>query len=265
MFRLKRKHVDEGALIAEQRKHILSKGTDFFIRESYNTLRTNLNFSLTDQGCKVIALTSTIPQEGKSITSLNLAVSFAEVGKKVLIIDADMRKPKIHKLLQMKSKPGLSNLLIRECSIDEAIKTDTKYGVDAIVSGDIPPNSTQLLESDALDEILSILKSRYDYIIIDTPPINIVIDACILVKHTSGVVFVIKQNYAKKDAIVNAVRQIEYSKGRILGFVFNDIADKSLLQFTNYKYKKYRYNSYKRYKYTSSSELPAADMRDKKS
>ena len=253
MIKIRRKKIDTNMLVAQEREHILSQDTDFFIRESYNTLRSNVTFSLTGKGCKIVAVTSTNPGEGKSITALNIAVAYAEINKKVLLIDCDLRKPKVHRLLEIKPTPGLSNILIDESAPGEAIQKLDKYGIDVIASGDIPPNSTQLLESEQLEELFEYVKDKYDFVILDTPPINIVIDACILAKHTSGIIYVIKQDYAKKDHILNAVRQLEFSQGRIIGFVLNDITDKGILNFTyNSKYGKNHYSRHK-YEYKTSS------------
>lgn len=239
------KKTDKYILFAQEREHILSQDTDFFIRESYNTLRSNVTFSLTGKGCKIISVTSTNPGEGKSITSLNLAIAYAEIGKKVLLIDCDLRKPKVHRLLDIKSSPGISNILINECEPSDAVRKIDKYGIDVIASGDIPPNSTQLLESEQFGKILDVFRDGYDYIIIDTPPVNVVIDACILAKYTSGIVYVIKMGYAKKDTVVNAVKQIEFSQGRIVGFVMNDVSDKGILNLPYAgKYRKKGYSGY---------------------
>lgn len=244
---IKKKMQDVGMFINQEREYILSDKTDFFVREAYNTLRSNITFSLTDKGCKIVAVTSTNPGEGKSITALNISTAYAEINKKVLLVDCDLRKPKVHKLLKIKSAPGLSNVLIDEIKPSESIQTIGQYGIDVITAGDIPPNSTQLLESEQLNELLEYVKDKYDYVILDTPPINVVIDACILAKHTNGIIYVIKQSYAKKDHIFNAVRQLEFSQGKIIGFVLNDINDKKALNLPykgKYKYKKYGYSAY---------------------
>lgn len=279
MINFKRKKADANTLVVQEREHILSQESDFFIREAYNTLRSNITFSLTDKGCKVIAVTSTNPSEGKSITSLNIAVSYAEINKKVLLIDCDLRKPKLHKLLKIKSTPGFSNVLIDENEPNDVIQKIDEYGIDVITSGDIPPNSTQLLESEQLIEMLDYVKERYDYVILDTPPINIVIDACILAKHTSGIIYVIKQSYAKKDHIINAVKQLEFSQGRIIGFVLNDIVDKGIVNlpyssklrkksYTGYKYKAYKdeeeKNDVKKNEKSKQNERPKQNVKVKK-
>ena len=204
-MKLWRKKTDSNMLVVQEREHILSQKTDFFIRESYNTLRSNVTFSLTGKGCKTVAVTSTNPGEGKSITALNLAIAYAEINKRVLLIDCDLRKPKIHRLLEIIPSPGLSNILINQNAPEQTIQRIEQFNIDVITSGDIPPNSTQLLESEQLEELLDYANDKYDYVILDTPPINVVIDACILAKYTSGIIYIIKQDFAKKDSIINAV------------------------------------------------------------
>ena len=240
-MKLWHKKTDSNMLVVQEREHILSQKTDFFIRESYNTLRSNVTFSLTGKGCKTVAVTSTNPGEGKSITALNLAIAYAEINKRVLLIDCDLRKPKIRRLLEIIPSPGLSNILINQNAPEQTIQRIEQFNIDVITSGDIPPNSTQLLESEQLEELLDYANDKYDYVILDTPPINVVIDACILAKYTSGIIYIIKQDFAKKDSIINAVKQLEFSQGRIIGFVLNDIVDKGLLNFAyNSKYGKGR-------------------------
>jgi len=242
------KNNDEQVLVAQEQTSILNSETDFYIHEAYNTLRSNITFSFGGKGCKIVEVTSTNPGEGKSITSLNTAIAFAEANKKVLIVDADMRRPKLHRLLDMKAKPGLSNILVNECDVKDAIR---KYNnIDVICAGEIPPNSTTLLESEGLEGFFEGIKDDYDYIIIDTPPVNSVVDSCILAKYTSGIVFVIKQNCAKKEHIVSAVSQLEFAGGKIIGFVLNDIIDKSLISIG--KYRKLKSSRYKKYKSYSS-------------
>lgn len=257
-----RKKIDTNMIVAQEREYILSENTDFFIREAYNTLRSNITFSLTGKGCKIVAVTSTNPSEGKSITALNIAASYAEIKKRVLLIDCDLRKPKVHRLLKIKSTPGLSNILIDESEPAETIQKHEQYGIDVIASGDIPPNSTQLLETERLEELFEYAKDKYDFVILDTPPINVVIDACILAKHTSGIVYVIRQNYAKKDHILNAVKQLEFSQGHIIGFVLNNITSKGFLKLAGSKYGGNHYSSYK-YEYGTHNSGHKAQKKEK--
>ncbi len=223
--------------ISEQRKYILNKNTDFSVREAYNALRSNITFSIIGEKCKVISFTSTLPSEGKSINALNVALSFADVGKRVLLIDCDLRKPKLHSLLNIESTPGFSNVIVGDCDIDSAIRRVPGYAIDVITSGDIPPISTRLLESDEINDFFYYIKKDYDYIILDTPPIEVVIDSCILAKYTNGTVYVVRENYASKEKILRAVKQLEFAGGKILGFVLNGINVKKTFPLSSYKYK----------------------------
>ncbi len=246
-MRIFKKKKSKSEILAQECNNVLTLKSDFFIREAYNTLRSNISFSFAKKGCKIVEITSTNPSEGKSITAVNVALAFAEVNKKVLLIDADMRRPKVHRLLQLNSVPGLSNVLVGDCEVSTAIQ---KYkDIDVLCSGENVPNSTALLESDSLEEFFHNLSKDYDYIIIDTPPVNTVVDGCIIAQYTSGIVFVIRQDYAKKEHIVSAVNQIEFAGGKIIGFVLNNVSGKKLISFN--KYRKYDYKGYRRYAYKS--------------
>lgn len=233
-------------MIKEERQHILSASSDFFIREAYKTLRTNVFFSLTgDESSKVVLVTSSLQSEGKSITALNLAISFAQTDRKVIIIDCDLRKPKLARLLQTSSPVGLSNLLM-----DANLKTDAVVhteipNLDAMLSGDIPPNPSELLSSPRMQRLLEELKNEYDYIVLDTPPVNVVIDAVALAPNVDGVLFVVRANQSERGPVIHAVEQLEYAKGKILGFVLNGVE----LESTSYGYGKRRYGGYRRYGY----------------
>ena len=235
---------EEKVLIEEEQRYILRKDSPFIIREAYNKLRSNIMYSLPGKGCKVIAVTSTFAGEGKSINTLNIALSHAEIGKKVLLVDCDLRRPKVHRLIGVESAPGFSNLLVGECSFKDAVKHIEGVDIDILCSGSIPPNSTSLLESEALYEFLESVKGDYDYIFFDTPPVHIVIDCCIIAKYLNGVVFVIRDNFVKKEKLMAAVQQMEIAGGKVIGFILNSTGGKGML-FGGYGYKRgYRYNNY---------------------
>ena len=138
---LRRKNETEVSRIEEERKYILSRNSDFFIREAYKALRTNVMFSLADEeNCKVVIVTSAMKSEGKSITAVNLAVSFAEMNNKVLIVDCDLRRPKLGRLLQLDTKVGLSNVLLHPELLEDAIQSSTIPNLDVLPTGDVPPN-----------------------------------------------------------------------------------------------------------------------------
>ena len=191
------------------------------------------------KGCKVVEFTSCGMSDGKSINVLNTAITFAETNVKVLLIDCDLRRPNINRLLARKSSPGLTNVLVNACSLEEAIVRIDDYNLDVIFSGYLPPNPSELLSSDAFAELMKTLKERYDYIFIDTPPVSAVIDAAVISKHTNGAVIVVRPGSTKKEELVNVVSQLEFADAKIVGFVLNCVED----EHGGYYYRgKYKYN-----------------------
>ena len=237
---------DDATRIEVERRNILSEKSDFFIRESYKTLRTNVTFALTDESsCKVLIVTSAMQSEGKSITAINLAISYAEMNQRVLLVDCDLRRPKLARLLSMKGKVGLSNLLIQPELLGKAVRDSGVQNLDVILAGDVPPNPSELLGSSRMKKLIESLRENYDYITLDTPPVNMVTDACVLVPQSSGVLFVVRAGLSERGAVVHAVEQLEYSKAKILGFVLNEVQRES----GYYGYRKYGYKQYRRYGY----------------
>lgn len=209
--------------VPNQRRHILNKNSSFHIKEAYKTLRTNIRFFLHSDCCKKIGITSGSMGEGKSITILNLAISFAEDGKKVLLIDGDMRRPALARLLVEKAAPGLSNVLAGLTDVDEAIREDIYPNLDLLFSGDIPPNPSELLGSEQMSQMLETLSERYDYILVDSPPVNIVADTCVIANMLDGVLYLVRQNKTEKDSVRRGVNQLQLTGAKLLGFVMNGI------------------------------------------
>ena len=238
--------------ILEESRHILNPKTNFYIREAYNTLRTNVIFSLTgDEKCKVVVVTSSNPGEGKSITAVNLAISLSETDKRVLIVDCDMRKPKLHRLLDMKSDAGVSDVLVEPEKLTESIlRCRNGENLYALLAGRIPPNPSELLGSQRMQRLLASCRENFDYIILDTPPVNMVTDAVVLTPFADGTLFVVRANMSERGPVLHAMEQLEYSQSKILGVVFNGID----MQKTDYGYKKYGYRryGYKKYGYYGS-------------
>lgn len=235
---------------AAQRRMLLNSNSSFYIQEAYNTLRTNIRFAIPGEGCKRLCLTSGLASEGKSTTILNLAISFAETGGKVLLIDGDMRRPSLARLLIEKASPGLSNVLAGLVEAEEAIHKNVRPNLDMIFSGEIPPNPLELLGHPRMKALVDAMSSRYDYILIDTPPVSIVSDACEVANVTDGVLFLVRQNSTEKDAVIRGIKQLELSNSRLLGFVMTGIMDEGS---KSYKYR-YRYRYRYRYKYKYQSK-----------
>lgn len=236
--------------IADDRKHILTSKSGFYLREAYKTLRTNVNFALADtEGCKVILVTSAMQSEGKSLTALNLAISLAQTEAKVLIIDCDLRRPKLNRLLGTSANIGLSNLLMDPKKLTGTIFKHEQLGISVILSGDIPPNPSELLASARMQSLITALRGKYDYIIIDTPPVDMVIDSVVLAPMSDGVLFVVKADQSERGAVIHAMEQLEYAKAKVLGFVFNGMNSESGSGYGKYRYKKYGRYGYGRYGY----------------
>lgn len=201
---------------------LLRDDSPFLVQEAYKALRTNIMFSLPGAGCKCIAITSAERGEGKSTNSINLAVSFGQIGKKVLLIDGDMRLPTVASKMDLKSQPGLSNVLIEESLPDEAIQHLDSWGIDVLPVGTIPPDPTGLLESTQMEQLLSHLRTEYDYIFIDLPPANTVTDALILSKCVDGFLLVIRHRVALHREIDEMISRFRLVNGKILGFIYTD-------------------------------------------
>ena len=177
----------------------------------------------------------------------NLAITFAETGAKVLIIDCDLRRPNISRLLDRKSSPGLSNALVGLTSIDSVIQDSGYENLDVIFSGNIPPNPAELLGSEKMGKIIEELSQKYDYIFFDTAPINMVTDTAIIAKWMSGIIMVVLYNSTDKDTIEEALKQLEFVGAKVIGFLLNGVVYGS---DGTYKYN-YKRNSYKEKRYAS--------------
>lgn len=206
-----------------QRRQLLSDISSFSTKEAYRTLRTNIRFALRGEGCKSFCITSSAQGEGKSITMTNLAISFAEAGHKVLLIDADLRRPAIARLLVEKATPGLSNVLAGLASEEEAIRSSAYTNLDLLLSGDIPPNPAELLGSERMLQLVEKMSKKYDYILVDTPPVNIVADTCVVANMLDGVLLLARQDRSRKDSIKHAVNSLKLTGAHILGCVFNGV------------------------------------------
>ncbi len=224
--------------IEENSKRILSKDLGFDIHESYKELRTNIMFSLPGSGCKVISVTSGIASEGKSTTCFNAAITFAETGAKVIVIDCDLRRPNVANLLHIRKEKGLSNILINDCKLEDAVIKTEYSNLDTIIAGKIPPNPAELLSSAPMKELIKTLREKYDYIFLDTPPVNVVTDASLLTTIVDGYIIVIKQLRAEKSALVETVRKLNFVDAKILGFILNGV------KYTKMGYGKYGYGKY---------------------
>ncbi|MBE6766693.1 MAG: CpsD/CapB family tyrosine-protein kinase [Clostridia bacterium] len=218
----------------------------FAVVEAYKMIRTNLLFLLSQTNEKIITVSSSIAGEGKSTTAINIAVAFSQLGSRVLLIDSDMRKPSVHKKLRLSNKVGISSLLVGFSQFEETVN-HINDNFDVITSGPTPPNPSELLGSDKMASLLKELNEKYDYIVLDTPPVNIVPDALVVAPHTAGIVFVVRDFITTHEQFQKALSSIEFAGVRFLGSILNGHTNKVSRRY-KYRYR-YRYNSYGYYNY----------------
>lgn len=201
------------------------------ISEQYRTIRTNIQYAMVDRDIKTLVVTSSGPSEGKSTTSANLSVVFANSGKRVLLVDADMRKPTVAKTFAMNNFQGLSTLLgSREVSISNVVQPTDISNLSIMTSGPKPPNPSELLASNRMLELIEEIKSQYDLIIFDMPPVVVVTDAQIIASKTDGTILVVRENVTKRASLLKAKHLLEIVDTSILGVVYNgakNVSDQS--------------------------------------
>ncbi|CAK8583865.1 Tyrosine-protein kinase YwqD [Priestia megaterium] len=192
------------------------------IAEQFRTVRTSIQFSSVDTDLRSVVVTSPNPAEGKSTITANLAVVFAQQGKRVLLIDSDLRKPTVHYTFNLENHVGLTNILTKQATLEKAVKTTRQENLWILTSGPIPPNPSELLGSRGMNALLEIAKNEYDLIILDSPPVLAVTDAQVLSNSTDGVVLVISSGNTQKDSAKKAKELLESAKAKILGVVHNN-------------------------------------------
>lgn len=223
IFNKKKKNAREAASKRMERIFQGEEQLDFSTREAFNLMRTNITMSFTDaKSTKIIGVTSSVKGEGKTFVGLCLAHALAEDGKKVIVLDCDMRLPTVAKKLGIKKDPGMSTVLTGSADSLEGLVQYGVFGsVDVIPSGNQPPNPSELLGSDRLELIFSILERYYDYILLDLPPVTAVTDALVVSKVVDGIVMVVRNDHVERAALQDAMRQLGNAGAKLLGFVYN--------------------------------------------
>ena len=191
------------------------------IAEDYRTVRTSIMFSLPGKGSKAMVFTSSSPQEGKSATVANLGISFAQLGVKVVVVDADLRKPRQHKIFKVKNTSGLSDYLTGRRSFDEIIQKTAIDSFWVVPSGPHPPNPAELLNSEMMKDFVRLLKERFDVVLIDTPPVMAVIDPVIVSSYVDSTVIVLRTGKAARKPVLRTVSELRRAQAKIIGVVFN--------------------------------------------
>lgn len=244
-------------------KTMFGPGLSFAVSEAYKLLRTNIQFSFSEEGRgHVIGVTSSIQAEGKTSSICNLAYAMAEDGERVLLIDADLRRPTIAPKLGLARSPGLTNLLVSKGDYTEVVQhCAAAPKLDIITAGDIPPNPSELLGSNRMARLMEELCQEYDYILVDLPPVTVVSDAVAMSKVLSGVVLVVRNGVAEQKLLAETLRQLNLVNVRILGFVYRDMERVGGKYGSKYgkRYKYYRY--YRSYADSSRSTAKTDEVK----
>lgn len=206
------------------------------VSEAFRSLRTNIDFSSVDEKVQIIMVTSSGPEEGKSTVTGNLAVAYAQSDKKVVLIDADLRKPTGHRTFSLTNRKGLSSLLSQQADLDEVIQETAVPNLSVITSGPIPPNPAEMLASNRMNAMLQELRSTFDIVMIDTPPLLAVTDAQIIATKSDGVIMVVSYGKVKRDIAVKAKAQLDRVGSRMLGVVLNNVKRKASEGYYYYYY-----------------------------
>lgn len=226
---------------SDKTKNVINGDSKFAIVEGYKSARTSLVFSLVAENNPCVAVTSWSKGEGKSTATVNLAISFAKMGKNVLLIDTDLRRPNVHNLLKLQNKAGLSEVIGQFIDFEEAVYHDAVPCLDVLTAGAIPPNPSELIGSPAFVSFMNMVKNQYDYVILDTPPIGVVTDTLLLKEHIAGYVMIVREKVTTHGDIEKAVQSISLADSKILGFL--------KVGCTMQDRKKYRNGNYGYYKY----------------
>jgi capsular exopolysaccharide synthesis family protein len=224
----------------------------FAASEAYKLLRTKIQYSFSDdKNCHIIGVSSALAGEGKSTTSVNLACVLAQLNKKVLLVDCDLRRPSIAAKMKMSNEKGLSGYLTRQCDVEEIVREyQMKHGVSFAVvpAGKIPPNPTELLNSSRMAKFMDRFAKNFDYVILDLPPVEEVSDALVAAKLADGVLLAVRQDYCNRIALDDTIQQFSFVGGRILGLLMTCASESSKGYGKSY-YKRYysRYGRYRKY------------------
>ncbi len=223
-------------------KMLLTENSSFSVQESFKTLRTNVTFSLPGQKNRCIGVVSANRGEGKSTVSVNLAISLAQIDKKVVIVDCDMRIPTVAAKLGMENRPGLSDFLADEDGSSQLpVISNKDFNIDVIPAGTIPPDPTKLIESPQMKDLIKALKVVYDYVIVDFPPVTVVSDAAILSSVIDGYLIVALHDSTGTSQMDETIRQLNFAKANVLGFVYNSKPASRKAYKKNSKYYYYEY------------------------
>lgn len=191
--------------------------------EAFRTLRTNVSFAAVDRTYKTLLVTSPTPADGKSTVTTNLGAVMAQAGKKVLVLDADLRKPVLHHIFSVTNLRGLTNILVQGEPVSEVAHETPVNGLYFVPSGPVPPNPSELLASNRMAKLLKEVQGHYDIVLLDSPPMIAVTDSSILATRVDGVMLVVKAGVTRVDLVRNAIEQLKKANANFMGVVLNQV------------------------------------------
>ena len=223
---------------------VTNKNAPFTYVEAYKMLSTNLEFITAAEKCKNIMITSSLANEGKTNTSLNLSLTLAGYGKSVCLVECDLRRPTIHRYFDAQRKTsGLTNILTGQVELNDVIRRVKDRDLGILFAGSTPPNPSELLSSPRMQELVKELEKQYDYIIYDTPPVFVVTDAAALGKYMDGAVLVVKHNSTDKNIVLKAKKNLENAGVKLFGAIYSEFSEKNGGAYSGYNYGYYYYDS----------------------
>ena len=223
---------------------VTNKNAPFTYVEAYKMLSTNLEFITAAEKCKNIMITSSLANEGKTNTSLNLSLTLAGYGKSVCLVECDLRRPTIHRYFDSQRKTsGLTNILTGQVELNDVIRRVKDRDLGILFAGSTPPNPSELLSSPRMQELVKELEKQYDYIIYDTPPVFVVTDAAALGKYMDGAVLVVKHNSTDKNIVLKAKKNLENAGVKLFGAIYSEFSEKNGGAYSGYNYGYYYYDS----------------------
>ena len=238
--RLRQERDDSGRSL----EYVEQENMPFGYVEAYKSLRTNLRFITATDEAKSFVITSALGRESKSNTAINLAVTLAEDDKKVILVDGDLRKPAVHRLMKLNPRgKGLSGLVMGEYPLQNAVIHSKEYGIDILPVGAVPPNPTEILSHVRMANLLKVLREQYDYVIVDAPPVSVVTDAAIIGGMVDGALLVVRSGYAPVEMVQLAKRKLNDVNVKIYGVILSRYDAKKVGRQSGYYY------SYKGYGY----------------
>lgn len=250
--------------MAKKTKHshrnlmLVGPNAPFQYVEAYKSLRTNLSFLSGTSQCKVIMITSSVPEEGKSNVAINLSMTLAEGGKRVLLMDCDLRKGSLSRYLSIKrSHPGISNVVAGQCGLGDALASVSGADFTLLPVGPIPPNPAEMLATDKMSSLMKAVREAFDYIIVDTPPVSVVTDAAVMSRLVDGVVLVVRPGVTTIQGAQLSKKNLENVNAHILGVILNGYNAKKTGKKDGYYYT-YSYDYYQH------DDVEAASSKTKK-